>query len=57
MNKIKLPLNQDKNLNSENNTPVLFQLHSKNNKITSKPLTYIISDTGKMRHFTPAAQE
>jgi hypothetical protein len=25
--------------------------------VVSKPLTYIGSDTGKTRHFTPAAQE
>ena len=38
------------------NLPVLF---SKKSKITSviKPLTHINSDTGKTRHYTPAAQE
>jgi hypothetical protein len=55
MNKIKLPVNQDKNIILENNTPILF--NKKSNKIITKPLTYIKSDTGKMRHFTPAAQE
>jgi hypothetical protein len=39
----------------ENNTPLLLRKKSKN--IVIKPLTYIRSDTGKMRHFTPAAQE
>lgn len=37
------------------NLPVLFNIKSK--IMTSKPLTYIKSDTGKTRHFTPAAQE
>ncbi len=55
MNKIKLPVNSYKKLNLENNTPILFNKKSK--QIILKPLTYIKSDTGKMRHFTPAAQE
>ena len=41
--------------NVKNNRPKLF-----NNKIkiiVNKPLTYINNDTGKTRHFTPAAQE
>ncbi len=39
----------------ENNTPLLLQKKTKN--IVIKPLTYIRSDTGKTRHYTPAAQE
>jgi hypothetical protein len=53
--KTQLPVNQFKNLRIENNTPVILKKKSKN--IVSKPLTYIYSDTGKTRHFTPAAQE
>src|SRR5438045_4611928 len=42
--------------NKENKTSsILFNKKSK--VIISKPLTYIESDTGKTRHFTPAAQE
>ena len=37
------------------NTPVLFNKKSK--RYVVKPLTYINSDTGITRHFTPAAQE
>lgn len=32
-------------------------MKKKSNKIVTKPLTYIRSDTGKTKHFTPAAQE
>lgn len=39
----------------EYNTPMLFYKKSKHNVI--KPLVYINSDTGKTRHYTPAAQE
>jgi hypothetical protein len=39
----------------ENNTPLLLKKKTKN--IVIKPLTYIRSDTGKTRHYTPAAQE
>jgi len=39
----------------ENNTPLLLQKKTKN--IVIKPLTCIHSDTGKTRHYTPAAQE
>jgi len=39
----------------ESNIPVLFDKKSKHNVV--KPLTYIESDTGKTRHYTPAAQE
>jgi hypothetical protein len=42
------------NLNN-NNIPVLFNIKSK--AAVSKPLNYIKSDTGKTKHFTPAAQE
>ena len=38
-----------------NDTPMLFKKKSK--KIIIKPLSYIRSDTGKTRHFTPGAQE
>ena len=55
MNKINIPVFHDNKINLENNTPILF--NKKSNKIITKPLTYIESDTGKMRHFTPAAQE
>ena len=43
------------NYDSEYNTPVLFEKKSKQNLV--KPLSHINSDTGKTRHFTPAAQE
>lgn len=57
MNKIKTEMfmNQLKYSNLENNTPVLF--NKKQKKIVCKLLNYISSDTGKTRHFTPAAQE
>lgn len=44
---------QDKNL--KNNTPIIF--NKKLKKIVTKPLVFIKNDTGKTRHFTPAAQE
>jgi hypothetical protein len=53
--KTQLSFNELKNLNLNYNTPILFNKKSKN--IVIKPLTYIRSDTGKTRHFTPAAQE
>jgi hypothetical protein len=40
---------------NKKNTPKLF--NNKIKKIVNKPLTYIKNDTGKTRHFTPAAQE
>jgi hypothetical protein len=40
---------------SKTNKPTIFNKKSK--IVVSKPLTYIGSDTGKTRHFTPAAQE
>jgi hypothetical protein len=50
----QLTLNKLK-MNTEYNIPLLLKKKSKNKVI--KPLTYIRSDTGKMKHFTPAAQE
>jgi hypothetical protein len=40
---------------SKSNKPTIF--NKKSNIVVSKRLTYIGSDTGKTRHFTPAAQE
>lgn len=37
------------------NSPLLFNKKSK--KLNVKPLKYIYSDTGKTRHYVPAAQE
>jgi hypothetical protein len=45
----------NKKINREDNIPLLLKKKSK--KIVTKPLTYIESDTGKTKHFTPAAQE
>jgi hypothetical protein len=53
--KTQLYFNELKTLNVETNTPLLFNKKSKN--IIIQPLTYIRSDTGKTKHFTPAAQE
>lgn len=47
--------NKDQN-ETYNNLPILFNKKSKKINII-KPLTYIESDTGNTRHFTPAAQE
>ena len=44
-----------KSYTKENNTPLLLKKKSKN--VVIKPLIYIRNDTGKTRHFTPAAQE
>jgi hypothetical protein len=55
MNNINNNFNINNDLIVENNTPVLFTKKIK--KTVNKPLTYIINDTGKTRHFTPAAQE
>ncbi len=56
MQKIELALNKLKINNIEDdNTPLLLRKKSK--KRVLKCLTYIRSDTGKIRHFTPAAQE
>ena len=56
-NKIELKsFSKELNISTvNNNTPILFNKKSK--KILVKPLKYIRSDTGKSRHFTPAAQE
>jgi len=51
---VKLDKFQDEN-NYEQNLPILFDKKSKISR--SKPLSYIKSDTGKTRHYTPAAQE
>ena len=53
--KLRSDLNMQKTIHLENNTPALF--NKKSHKRISKPLTYIKSDTGMTRHFTPAAQE
>ena len=36
-------------------TPEIF--NKKRNKVLNKPLEYITNDTGKTRHYPPAAQE
>jgi len=56
MEKLELALNKLKINNIEDdNTPLLLRKKSKKRVI--KSLTHIRSDTGKIRHFTPAAQE
>ena len=55
MNNKQLEIKNRFNENSFKNTSLLFNKKSK--QIILKPLTYIKSDTGKMKHFTPAAQE
>lgn len=47
--------NKEKKQDKIKTKPTLFNKKSK--IVISKPLTYIESDTGKTRHFTPAAQE
>jgi hypothetical protein len=42
-------------LYNQKNLPVLF--NKKIRKFVLKPLKHIYSDTGKTRHYTPAAQE
>jgi hypothetical protein len=42
-------------LSNQKNSPVLF--NKKMKKLVIKPLNHIYSDTGKTRHYTPAAQE
>lgn len=54
-NKANKPKLTDTILISKTNKPAIF--NKKSNIVVSKPLTYIVSDTGKTRHFTPAAQE
>lgn len=39
----------------KHNTSILF--NKKIKKLVIKPLKHLYSDTGKARHFTPAAQE
>ena len=53
--KIQLSINELKRFNEEDNRPKLF--NKKNKNIDIKALTYLENDTGKTRHFTPAAQE
>jgi hypothetical protein len=52
---LQLSMNELEICNFEDNTPLLLKKKRKN--IVIKPLTYIRSDTGKTRHFTPASQE
>ena len=52
----------DENNEQENNYEIMRRnepsIFNKKSKIViEKPLRYIESDTGKTRHFTPAAQE
>jgi hypothetical protein len=41
---------------THNNLPILFGKKTKKVEVI-KPLTHIENDTGKTRHYTPAAQE
>lgn len=41
----------------ENLYPLSALFEKKNKEILNKKLTHISSDTGKTRHYTPAAQE
>jgi hypothetical protein len=43
------------NLDKDINTPVIF--NKKLNKSNLRKLNYIYADSGKAKHFTPAAQE
>jgi hypothetical protein len=45
----------EENKNTKYNTSLLLKKKSK--KVVPMPLTDIRNDTGKSRHFTPAAQE
>jgi hypothetical protein len=47
--------NKNYDFNVKKNTPKLF--NNKIKTIVNKPLTYINNDMGKIKHFTPAAQE
>jgi len=49
--------NLNTNLSKEfnTNTPVIF--NKKLNKSSLKKLDYIYTDSGKIKHYTPAAQE
>jgi hypothetical protein len=42
-------------IGEENNTPVLFEMKKKKN--INNTLNYLRTDTGRSRHFSPAAQE
>jgi hypothetical protein len=53
--KPQLPFNSLKGFKIKNNTPLLFNKKIKN--IVIKPLIYVRNDTGKTKHYTPAAQE
>ncbi len=57
MNNLKtnVMINEFTSSDLNQNLPMLFSIKSKTT--TSKPLTYIKNDTGKTRHYTPAAQE
>jgi len=53
--KINTTIIESKDSNLKTNVPILFNIKSKTTM--DKPLNYINSDTGKTRHYTPAAQE
>lgn len=53
--KSTLFINKATDIDLGNNLPILF--NKKKKKVVIKPLNYISNDTGKSRHFTPAAQE
>jgi hypothetical protein len=58
---VKFNISNKKLLNNINtpavydDTPEIF--NKKRNKIMNKPLEFITNDTGKTRHYPPAAQE
>jgi hypothetical protein len=54
-NKNKSEISNHFVLSNQKNSPVLF--NKKIKKLVIKPLKHIYSDTGKTRHYTPAAQE
>jgi hypothetical protein len=53
--KIRNMENLNINLDKDINTPVIF--NKKLNKSNLRKLNYIYADSGKVKHFTPAAQE
>lgn len=55
MNKLKTNIIINESINLKDNLPILFDIKSKTT--LSKQQNYIKSDTGKTRHYTPAAQE
>ncbi len=57
MNNLKtnVLINEFKDSDTNSNLPILFNIKSKTT--IYKPFNYINSDTGKTRHYTPAAQE